>query len=637
MNDELDTRIRAMLSAAVQDAPPAPALPRSPAARPQRVHGPRRSLLWVGAALAAAAAAITAVVLVRDSDPRVRPADGTTTTTGSPAATRAWPADLTVVVASGGGMDLVSPSETGYTTTHIESGLQGDVAFQLPGGTIVSDEGLLDVGADGTALYSGEWAGFRAVYEYPLGGARPAEPLMFPVEGEPTRLTYSADQLVGEGTLFAGGRTPLRLTQDGQYDISTFLGAGVRPPLDDADDAPRLFSVSASGRTVAWVEGNGLVVSDGTEPRTVPIPDGARVVELDLADDYAAITRADAPGTILDLRTGASFPVPMAGRVTISLADPGDTTVPPTAPSGSTTTTSPDVDVPPLEDGFPTLVAGAGGVHFVTAAVDLVWTTAPMAAAVQAPDGSVIAQRATGVGGPGLHEMGDTVPLRIAAYGAEPVNLFDQLIPAGDVVAGWYTIHDATTVGGRPLLLLERQHDQSAGLESAQGELFTLDLETGEMVTVLEDFGGWESGSSRLHLSETGLVVGERFDEVVRSFFAVALDGGWAPTAADLGVAASYGDCTDCPRAFTITRDGSRLAWLDGTSLHVVPTTGGDMHLTIDLGEAGVGVADLDLHGGYVVLTYGFAWQPEVPPAVVIILTTGEEYELPGTAAVAVA
>ena len=62
MNDELDTRIRAMLSAAVQDAPPAPALPRSPAARPQRVHGPRRSLLWVGAALAAAAAAITAVV-----------------------------------------------------------------------------------------------------------------------------------------------------------------------------------------------------------------------------------------------------------------------------------------------------------------------------------------------------------------------------------------------------------------------------------------------------------------------------------------------------------------------------------------------------------------------------------------------
>jgi len=246
-------------------------------------------------------------------------------------------------------------------------------------------------------------------------------------------------------------------------------------------------------------------------------------------------------------------------------------------------------------------------------------------------------QRSTGVGGPGFHEMGDTAPLRIAEYGAEPVNLFDQLIPAGDVVAGWYTIHDAATVGGRPLLLLERQHDQSAGLESPQGELLTLDLDTGEMVTVLEDFGGWESGSSRLHLSETGLVVGERFDEVVRSFFAVALDGGWAPTAADLGVAASYGDCTDCPRAFTITRDGSRLAWLDGTSLHVVPTTGGDMHLTIDLGEAGVGVADLDLHGGYVVLTYGFAWQPEVPPAVVIILTTGEEYELPGTAAVAVA
>lgn len=395
MNDELDTRIRAMLSATVQDTPPAPDLPRPSAAgvRPRR---PRRSLVWAGATLAAAAAAITAVVLVRDSDRRVRPADSTTTSTGSLPATRTWPADLTVVVVSDGGIDLVSPSETGFVATHVDGGLQGDVAFQLPGGTIVSDEGLLDVGADGTALYSGERAGIRAVYEYPLGGARPDEPLMFPVEGEPTRLTYSADQIVGEGELFAGGRTPLRLTQDGQYDISTFLGAGVRPPLDDADEAPRLFSVSASGRTVAWVEGNGLVVSDGTEPRTVPIPDGARVVELDLADDYAAITRADAPGTILDLRTGASFPVPMAGRVTISMADPGDTTVPTTAPSGGTTTTSPAFEVPPLEDGFPTLVAGASGVHFVTAAMDLVWTTEPMAAAVQAPDGSVIVQRSTG-------------------------------------------------------------------------------------------------------------------------------------------------------------------------------------------------------------------------------------------------
>lgn len=103
-------------------------------------------------------------------------------------------------------------AEDGTAQAELAQALQGDVAFELPDGTVVSDEGLMDVGPDGQALYSGTWTGFTAVYQYPARGIGQADPLMIPFDGEPTRLTAATDLVVGEGSPFAGGRTPIHLS-----------------------------------------------------------------------------------------------------------------------------------------------------------------------------------------------------------------------------------------------------------------------------------------------------------------------------------------------------------------------------------------------------------------------------------------
>lgn len=308
------------------------------------------------------------------------------------------------------------------------------------------------------------------------------------------------------------------------------------------------------------------------------------------------------------------------------VGDEGERTISPATIEATTTAPAPGTTVPPSPDGYSVLTAGPDGVQWITATGTVVWTDEPMAAAVKAPDGSLIVQRKSGYPGSVPHEMADTLPLRITGPGVAPQSLFGE---AADPVAGWYTVHDAATVNGRPLLLVERQGNQASGTESPAGVLFTFDLVTGAVVTVVDQFAGWEQGSSRLHLAETGLVVGEFFDSATGSFVAVNVLGDvGVPTAADFGLEPYYNDCADCPRRFTVSRDGSTLAWLDGTMLRVA-TPGGDQEW-FDLGDAAVGVADLDLGQGYVVLTYGFAWQDDPPPPVVVIINTGEHVALPG-------
>lgn len=79
--------------------------------------------------------------------------------------------------------------------------------------------------------------------------------------------------------------------------------------------------------------------------------------------------------------------------------------------------------------------------------------------------------------------MEDTVPLRIAAPGAEPQDLFAELLPAADLVAAWYTVHERghgerppAAVGGTPVRGRRHRHRGRGPVD--------LDLETGAMTTV---------------------------------------------------------------------------------------------------------------------------------------------------------
>jgi hypothetical protein len=112
---------------------------------------------------------------------------------------------------------------------------------------------------------------------------------------------------------------------------------------------------------------------------------------------------------------------------------------------------------------------------------------------------------------------------------------------------------------------MDRQADL-VNIESPAGALLVLDLDAGSL-TQIGQVGGWESGLSRLHLSETGIIVGEAYEGATRSLFVKAVDNGPTFGPGDLGVNESYADCSDCPRLYTISRDGSIVAWLDGTRL----------------------------------------------------------------------
>lgn len=395
-------------------------------------------------------------------------------------------------------------------------------------------------------------------------------------------------------------------------DLDDRIRALVGRAAKDAPAAPPLPTAAAP-----------VVVPFRPRPRGWLWAAGAATAAAAIVATVVLVTDDDEPGRIAPATTDA-VPTPTTVSPPLTTAPP-DTTTPPETTAPTTT-----LD-PAWGRGWAVLAVGEDGMRVQSdLAEDVVWATEPMARAVTAPDGSLIVQRHAGVGESTGWTMGDTLPLRIAAPGEEPTDLFG---PGADPVPGWYKIHDAATVNGSPLLLLERQHDMVGGLGTEPGELLTLDLATGQMVVVVDDFGGWEEGSSRLHLAETGLVVGEYYSLVTSSFFAVnVLDEVSAPNAADFGLESSYDECIDCPRRFTVSRDGSTVAWLDGTEL-VVQTGPEADRARFDLGQLAADVADLHIGDGYVLLDYAVSWVENPPSPVVLLYTIGEQVTIAGRSA----
>ena len=328
-------------------------------------------------------------------------------------------------------------------------------------------------------------------------------------------------------------------------------------------DAPLVLAADGAG-SVAWLAGDGRVSTTGVRDGLIAILDApADVRVMDYRTDWLGMSRIDGSMQVIDTVNGIEYDVPVErGDVTISrevrTVDAARAHHRPDDRAGAD-----NLPRAPLlcadRDRRAQWCVG------VLSTGEVQWTTEPMAFAVRAPDGSMLMQRKSG-GYPGAGwSQADTLPLRQASPSAPLEDLFGTLLPAGDVVPGWYTLHDTAMVGERSLVILDRQADL-VNIESPAGALLELDLGAGSLVQIGQ-VGGWETGLSRLHLAETGIIVGERYDEAVRSFYSVRLDGTQGLSAADLGLETNYLDCTDCPRLYTISRDGSILAWLDGTHL----------------------------------------------------------------------
>ncbi|MBI4932368.1 MAG: hypothetical protein HY828_00735 [Actinobacteria bacterium] len=631
--DPLDDRIRSMMSDAMSSAPAAPSLSLR---APVRATPPRRGLLWAGIGIAASITAVGALVWTSGDDDHTIVSASTSTPVTEPSLP--WPTGVAAVVASSRGIERVSSENGQAVVTRVLDGvgvaraiqledggivfqeMGGDIRYMAPDGTVSDTALVTDDGNGSTVLEDADSPNgeLRLVYRVPTTDPAAAGDLgvwLQPLEPRYELLPggfgvgYQRFTIVDEFSVAAA--TIDDTGQRGSYK-STYRNGVAETAVDSYDDPVALAGDGAG--SVGWVTADGgfttTGVRDGSQPELTV---GLDVTELDWRGQWLMVTQQGGlAATLVDLVTEARYQVPVSGGVvTLSrYAVPSTQPVPTTVP---TTVLEPTPSTA-LPESLPSVVtAGPNGVWEYGPDGEVQWTAEPMAFAVKAPDGSMLMQRQSG-GYPGAGwTQADTLPLRQASPGAPIEDLFDELFPAADVVAGWYTLHDAAMVNGQPLVILDRQSDL-VNIESPAGALLVLDLDAASLVEI-DQIGGWESASSRMHLATNGLIVGETYSEAVRSFYSVRVDGTPALSAANLGLEPNYYDCNDCPRLYTISRDGSTIAWLDGTTL--IRFSLGDLEMPpVELGDLTGGpleATDLSISADVAVYDRNFSGAPSTP------------------------
>lgn len=420
LNDaEFDERIRALVELAVSDAPAPLPLPRpagiatpTPGRRPVRPRGRRsRTFVVVGLGVAACVAVAFAVWSQGNDTHRVIPVTSeapvstapVTAATDVPPTTAAvstpWPADLAVIIASDRGVERVTAEDGLAVVTRLGIPVLGSVAFEAVNGEIVTGATLMDVALIDERLDAAGTADFPWVNRSALdgSGSRPVQVDFAPAIG---RLTHGLDILVGQSVEEGGTWRPVLITQAGLTDDQFWADLGLAGPFGPDLAAPRLFSVSPSGSTIGWLDGDRFVLADG---RSFAIAGGSNVTgtitEVDLTDDFAALSREGGVGQILDLRTGDVFPAPAAGRLTISLGTTNDVATPlPANIRAVVTQRDSDADNGAwvAGDTFVQVVPEADGPAFLVGE-SIVYSPAGGGVMLRAADGTISQLRPTGV------------------------------------------------------------------------------------------------------------------------------------------------------------------------------------------------------------------------------------------------
>jgi hypothetical protein len=120
--------------------------------------------------------------------------------------------------------------------------------------------------------------------------------------------------------------------------------------------------------------------------------------------------------------------------------------------------------------------------------------------------------------------------------------------------------------------------------------LLAIGLVDGTTTVIDAEFGGWEQGSSALHLAADGTVVGETFSGPVST---VAVYSSSGLDAAALGLEPEYVDCAGCPSRFSISPSGRTVAWIEGTELVIVDRSTGNEATRLAIGDALLTASDL--------------------------------------------
>jgi len=409
------------------------------------------------------------------------------------------------------------------------------------------------------------------------------------------------------------------------------LDARIRSLVSDAVAAappPPELDVAVAGRTAPVVSLSAVRSRRWLATLTA----AAAIMGVVLLANRDTNTPPGTATTVIDTTVPDASTTTPTGTVTTVI----DTTV----PDASTTTIAPDTTAVP-QSTMTTMVVPAVEASVVTAGPDGVWMIGgdgtkvqwwgqPAAFAVAAPDGSVIVQIVLAAGMctlDGTCTPADTTPLRLVGPNTSAVALSEGL------PGGWMRLHDvARLLDGRVMALVEWQTTVDEGLDTEPGRLYAVDVQTGAVTAVSKAFGGWEEGSSRLHLAENGLVVGEYSSSITRSLFSAVVPGG-APlvteplSASAVGLEPFYDDCGDCPQLYAIDGTGTVVAWIHGDDL-VVHSLATSTERRVPLDGRGDGASDIDIElqaegdlGGPLLMVIEYRWSyGGERPAVVLVI-----------------
>ena len=419
------------------------------------------------------------------------------------------------------------------------------------------------------------------------------------------------------------------------------LDARIRAMLGDAvAAAPPPPDLDADGRPAAVAPVVGL---DAARRRRWLGPAAAVLTAAAAVVGLVLVVSRDTPSTVP--ATDVTLP---AVTTTIGPESTVTTVIDTTVPDASTTTIAPDTTAVP-QSTVTTMVVPAIPASVVTVGRDGVWVIGsdgtkvqwwnqPAAFAAMSPDGSVIVQthqRGDICTLDGTCAAADTAPLRVVGPNAYPVVLSEEL------PGGWMRLHDvARLLDGRVMALVEWQTTVDEGLYTEPGRLFAVDVQSGAVVTVSDAFGGWEEGSSRLHLAENGVIVGEYSSSITRSWFTAVVPGGAplateAPGATAVGLEPFYDDCADCPQLYAIDRTGTVVAWLHGDDL-VLRSLATGTQRRVALEGRGAGASDIDIAlqvegdlGGPLLVVVEHRWSYDERPAAVFEVGDAGITELP--------
>lgn len=365
----------------------------------------------------------------------------------------------------------------------------------------------------------------------------------------------------------------------------------------------------------------------GTAPLLTPSPAACRRWWPTVT--VVATAAAAAAGLFL-LRTSDTAPV--ASDPPVTTPTPAPNTTPFATPTTITWTT-----VPSWVSGVASPAWQSFGTGFVTAGPDGVWefidggravrwSDQPAVKALKAPDGTMLVQRGA-YGTAEATTADDTIPLVIAAPGATPVPL-----PAG-LDPGYYVMHDvARLANGHDVLLLEWNSpgpvDPQNGVYPSR-RVVAVDLADNSVRTVIADQNSFESSMLRLHLTSTGIAVGEEGSSGQTGMVVAPLpDLDFTPQALtfeDLGLDYAY-DFGYGPSGYTIDTSGAVAAWVDAGKLVLKPTSGpAAPATTIPLpwwNELFV-VATVEINGS-IALVSGHQGSSNTVSMYLVVLATGE-------------